>query len=265
MRKRFLAVSAFSALLAASFAANAADVKMPAKAPPMPMPPAFNWSGFYIGGNLGGAWFKNDVTDNFGLNFNNNNNIGVFTGGGQVGFNWQVGNYTGGNFVWGVEADFDAASNNNNNNNIAVFVPVIGQTIQVTANDRWVTTVAARLGWAYDRLLVYAKGGGGWVGFNGFTVTNLNTGASFTGSTSSSDGGWLVGGGFEWAFADNWSMRFEYDFLGLGSRAFTVPAGSPFLAGDTFTTGNRNLQMATVGINYRFNWWTTGPMVAAKY
>jgi outer membrane immunogenic protein len=259
MRRMFHATAALSALLATSFGANAADLKMSVKAPPAQMPPPFSWTGFYIGGNLGGAWFQNGVTDNFGLNFNNGNNNGVFIGGGQVGFNYQVSN-----IVWGLEADFDGASNNNNNNN-GIFVPVLGQTVQVTANDRWVTTLAARLGVAFDRLLLYVKGGGGWVGFNGFTLTNLNTSATFVGSGSSSDSGWLVGGGLEWAFADNWSARFEYDFLGLGSRTFTIPAGSPFLVGDTFTTGNRNLQMATVGINYRFNWGYSAPMVAAKY
>jgi outer membrane immunogenic protein len=260
MRKLFYANSASLALLATSLTANAADLYVKAK-PPAPVPPPFSWTGFYIGGNLGGAWFRNDVTDSFfGLNFNNGNNNGVFLGGGQVGFNYQVSN-----IVWGVEWDFDGTANNSNNGN-TVFVPVLGQTVQVTANDKWVTTFAARLGWAYDRVLFYVKGGGGWVGFNGFTVTNLNTGATFTGSGSSTtDSGWLAGGGLEWAFADYWSLRFEYDFLGLGSRTFTIPAGFPFLAGDTFTRGNRNLQMATVGINYRIGWGTTGAMVAAKY
>jgi outer membrane immunogenic protein len=264
MRKLIYATAALSALLAASLAGNAADLYVKAK-PPAPMPPPFSWTGFYIGGNVGGAWFQNNFTDNFGLSFNNNNNNGVLIGGGQVGFNYQVGNYAGGNFVWGVEGDFDWSANNNNNSNNAFFIPPLGPTIQVTANNRWVTTLAARLGWAYDRALFYVKGGGGWIGFNGFTVTNLNTGATFIGSGSNSDAGWLVGGGFEWAFLDNWSVRFEYDFLGLSSRTVTVPAGFLFLAGDTFTTGNRNLQMATVGINYRFNWGYTGPMVAAKY
>ena len=60
----------------------------------------------------------------------------------------------------------------------------------------------------------------------------------------------------------DYGLGFEYDFLGLSSRTFTVPVASPFFAGDTFTTGNRNLQMATVGINYRFNW--ASPVVA-KY
>jgi outer membrane immunogenic protein len=269
MRRRFLAVSAFSALLAASFAANAADVKMPAKAPAMPMPPPFSWSGFYIGGNLGGAWTNIDATDAFfGQNFgNNSNNGGVFIGGGQLGFNYQVGNYTGGNFVWGVEWDFDGTSKNNNNTgNGAIIAGALGLGHAFTAgfNERWVTTIAARFGWAYDRVLFYGKAGGGWLGISSFTVTDLTTGASISGSGNASVGGWLVGAGFEWAFADNWSARFEYDFLGLGNRTFTVPAGFP-LAGDTFTTSNLNVQMATVGINYRFNWGATGSMVAARY
>jgi outer membrane immunogenic protein len=260
MRKLFLAVSAFSALLAASFAANAADLRMPAKAPPAPPPPpVFNWSGFYIGGNAGGAWVNHDMNDTLaGVNFGNGNgNNGVFIGGGQVGFNWQVGNFAGGNFVWGVEADFDAASNNNNNGNGVIIVgPLgLGHTFAVSFNDRSVTTVAARLGVAWDRVFWYVKGGGGWVSFNGFNVTDLNTGLSLnTDGGRTSDGGGLVGAGIEWAFADYWSIRFEYDALFLQSRTFTVPFNSPVLAGDTFTTGNRTLQMATVGINWRWGW-----------
>jgi outer membrane immunogenic protein len=62
-----------------------------------------------------------------------------------------------------------------------------------------------------------------------------------------------VGAGIEWAFANNWSAKLEYDYLGLGSQTFTVPAGSPFLANDIFTVSNRNIQMVKVGINYLFN------------
>jgi len=61
-----------------------------------------------------------------------------------------------------------------------------------------------------------------------------------------------VGVGFEWAFATNWTFKAEYDYLGLGNRTFVVPAGAPFLVGDTFATSNRNVQMATVGINFLF-------------
>jgi outer membrane immunogenic protein len=251
MRAAFHASVAMLALLASPMPASAADLK-PAPAPVYtkapPMPPPFSWSGFYIGGNLGGAWANTTITDSlFGLNFGKGNN-GVFVGGGQVGFNYQVSN-----LVFGAEGDFDWAANNNNNSVTGVVGP-LGHTFTASANDRWMATVAGRLGYAIDRWLIYVKGGGGWVGANSFTVTDVTTGGSVTGGSSNTLSGWLVGGGFEWAFANNWSMRAEYDYFGLSGRSLTVPATFPILAGDTFNTGKNNIQMATVGINYRFNW-----------
>jgi outer membrane immunogenic protein len=248
MRAAFNTSVALLALLTIPMAASAADLK-PApvytKAPMMA--PVFSWTGFYIGGNIGGAWARHDVTDSiFGVNFDNGGNNGVFIGGGQLGFNYQINN-----FVLGVEGDFDWGANNNNSGN-GVFVPGLRQTIGVTSNDTWIATAAARFGVAVDRVLFYGKAGGGWVGNNGFTVTNVTTGASITGSNSNTASGWLVGAGIEWAFANNWSVKFEYDYLGLTGRTFTVPAGSVFLAGDTFTTGGNSIQMAKGGVNFRF-------------
>ncbi len=122
----------------------------------------------------------------------------------------------------------------------------------MTSNNRWITTLAARFGVTYDHWLFYGKAGGGWVGNDNFTITNTATGASITGSNNNSNSGWLVGAGIEWAFADNWSAKVEYDYLGLRSRTITVPAGG-FLAGDTFTIGNPNVQMVKFGVNYLFN------------
>ncbi len=248
MRAGFHSSVAALALLTIPVAASAADLK-PApvytKAPMMA--PVFSWTGFYIGGNIGGAWARHGVTDSlFGVNFDNGSNNGTFIGGGQLGLNYQINN-----FVLGVEGDFDWGANNNNTGN-GVFVPGLGQTIRVSSNDTWIATAAARFGVAVDRVLFYGKAGGGWVGNNGFTVTNVTTGASITGSNSNTASGWLVGAGIEWAFAGNWSAKFEYDYLGLSGRTFTVPAGSVFLAADTFTTGGNSIQMAKVGINYRF-------------
>jgi outer membrane immunogenic protein len=250
MHTLFRASAAFSALLAASITANAADLRL--KAPPKMAPPPFSWTGFYIGGNFGGAWTQGSAIDTlFGLDFGNGNNDGIFIGGGQVGFNYQINN-----FVLGVESDFDWSGSNHTGN--GVLIPGVG-TIQVTSNNNWITTLAARFGVAYETVLFYGKAGGGWIGNSGFTVTNLSTGASFTGSNSFTDSGWLLGAGLEWAFADNWSARFEYDYLGLSGRTFTVPATAAFLA-DTFTASGRSVQTATVGINYRFNW--ANPVVA---
>src|ERR1700736_95919 len=150
MRPAFHASVALLALLTIPMAAGAADLK-PRPPPPAapPPPPPFSWTGFYIGGNLGGAWLHGNITDRvFGLNFNNGNNNAVFIGGGQVGLNYQFSN-----FVIGVEGDFDWAANNNNTGN-GVVVPGVG-TFQASANDRWVATVAGRFGWAFDRWLVY--------------------------------------------------------------------------------------------------------------
>jgi outer membrane immunogenic protein len=246
MHKLFHAATTSLALLVAPMAATAADMQVPVKTTSAVMPPLFNWTGFYIGGNLGGAWAHRNWTDILGVNFNNGNSDGVFIGGGEVGFNYQFDN-----FLFGVEADFDWPANNNNGN--GVLVPVLNQTVQVTSNDTWVSTLAARFGWTYDRVLFYGKFGGGWVGNNGITVNNLTTGNSITGFNSNTAIGWLFGGGIEWAFANNWTVKFEYDYLGRGGRTFTVPVGAPFLAGDTFTTSGTSIQMAKVGVNYLFN------------
>jgi outer membrane immunogenic protein len=251
MRKMLLAGTALLSLVSGS--AMAADLSRPPpveyKAPPMV--PVFSWTGFYIGGNLGGAWAHADVTDSLnGLNFSNGSNNGVFIAGAQVGGNYQINN-----FVIGLEGTFDWAAKNNNTTT-GIVVPGVGvgggDTIQVTSNNTWISTLAARLGVAFDRVLIYGKGGGAWVGNSSFTVTDVTTGASITGTNSNTTSGWLAGAGIEWAFANNWTVKAEYDFIGLSSRSFTVPVGSPFLGGDTFTTGSNNIQMATVGVNFLF-------------
>jgi outer membrane immunogenic protein len=250
--RNFAIVCAAALALGASCPAFAAD--LPVKAPPVPvMAPVFSWTGFYIGGNVGGAWQQGNVSDTLlGVTFTNSNNNGVFIGGGQVGFNYQISN-----FVWGIEFDADWAANNNNNG-VGVITPV--GLIQVSSNNRWVSTAAARFGVAFDRVLLYGKAGGGWVGANNFTITNLTTGVQLTGlNNNNTTTGWLLGAGVEWAFAQNWTVKIEYDYLGLNSRSIVVPFNSPFLAGDVFTTGNRNVQMAKVGFNYLFNWGGFGP------
>jgi outer membrane immunogenic protein len=145
------------------------------------------------------------VTDSlFGLNASTSHS--GFIGGGQLGFNYQFTN-----FVLGAEFDFDWTSLNATGN--GVFVPGIG-FLQASANTHSISTLAARFGVAFDRVLLYGKAGGGWVD-NNATVTNLTNGASI--SASNTNSGWLVGAGVEWAFAPNWSTKLEYDFLRLES------------------------------------------------
>ena len=158
------------------------------------------------------------LADSFGLfNFNANNNA-TFVGGGQVGANYQFG----GNFVVGIEGDFDWFANNNNS--VTVTGP-LGTTFQGGNNGRWLTTLTGRLGYAYDRVLFYGKGGGAWVGSNNFTLTSTATGASASFSNNNTNTGWTAGGGVEWAFTNNWTARVEYDYVGLSNQTFVVPAG----------------------------------------
>ena len=250
--KTLIASVAFMALGTAVAGAADLPAKPYTKAPPPP--PPFSWTGFYVGANIGGAWAHNLFLTNY---YNNN---GVFIGGGQMGGNYQIGN-----FVIGGQWDFDWAGNNNNNNT-GVLVPGVG-AIAVTGNNHWITTVAARFGYAVDHWLLYGKAGGGWVGNNNWTITNVTTGVSltcgnFTNNCGNNTGGWLVGAGYEYAFTNNWTVKLEYDYLGFGNRTVVIPATAPLLAGDTFTSNNRNVQMVKVGVNYLFNW---GAPVAARY
>ena len=212
------------------------------------------------GGSDDGAWPHETVTDSmFRMNFGNGNGNGSFIGGGEAGFNYQIGK-----FVVGVEGDIDGVSGNNKMGT-AVFIPALGQTFRVDSNDRWIATAAARLGVTVtDRLLAYGKAGGGWVGDSGFMVTDVTTGLTTTTLKNNNDtGGWVVGAGLEWAFANNWSAKIEYDYIGLNSFTFDgVGNGVTFLA-DNFTA-SRNIQELKFGLNYRFDWGMSNP-VTARY
>ena len=217
-----------------SGSALAADMAVKAP-PPAPLPPPFSWTGFYIGGEVGGVWANGSLHDSLrGFNVSTDHSGAI--GGAVVGYNYQVTN-----LVFGVEANFDWTSLNATGS--GVFVPTVG-TLQGSANTKWVTTIAGRFGLAFNQVLFYGKVGGGWVG-NTATITNLNTGASI--SASNTRDGWLGGVGLEWAFTPNWSTKIEYDYLGLNSWTFS----GPIIPADTWTV-NRNIQMLTVGLNYRF-------------
>jgi outer membrane immunogenic protein len=248
MLKVSRAITTLLTFLLTSLTASAADMRL--KAPPAPPPPPpFSWSGFYIGGELGGAFANGTVTDSlFGLSVSSDRT--GFIGGGVVGFNYQISNV-----VFGVEADFDGTSLSATGNG----VPTRLGTLQASANTDWVSSVAGRIGYAAaDRVLFYVKGGGGWVR-NTASITNLNTSTSV--SASNTNGGWLIGGGLEYAFDPNWSIKGEFDYLRLNSFSWN----SVLFPAETFTA-NRNISMFKAGINYRFGWNAPAPApVVTRY
>jgi len=249
--KRLLFVLALS--VAASSAALAADILPPLVAPPphppvayVPVVPLYNWSGFYIGGNLGAAWNSGgSVSDTFGSTFSGSGQTTKFVGGAQVGVNYEFRE----RFVIGAEAMFDWLPNTTNTVNVTNGT----NTASATLNSRWLTTATGKLGYAWDTVLFYGKAGGAWVGSDNPNLTVNGLGTTLSSSTTNNFG-WTAGVGIEWAFAGPWSARVEYDFIGLQNRSVTVASG-PF-ANDTINFNNRNISLLTAGLNYKFGgWW----------
>jgi outer membrane immunogenic protein len=212
----------------------------------IPIGPAYNWTGFYLGGNLGAGFSKGSYSDSFGSTVSTSNSNTSFIGGGQVGVNYEFPM----GVVIGAEAMFDWAPNTNNT---FTATNTFGSgTAQV--NDRWLTTATGKLGYAWDRVLLYGKGGWAWVGQSNSNVSVTTptgtTAASL--SSNSTAGGWTAGLGVEWAFAGNWSARAEYDYIGLQNQNYTVTATGTRFNGDVIGTSNRSIQLA--GLNYKFGW-----------
>lgn len=207
--------------------ASAADL---ARRPPPPItkapPPAyvpFTWTGFYIGAN-GGYDFGRSKWSGLPANFNVNG--GMF--GGQIGYNWQFGQ-----FVWGLEGDGDWTDLRSTTN-----VATCAGTVCRTRSD-FLATARGRVGFAMDRWMPYATGG--------LAVGNIRASVpGFTGMDKT-NAGWTVGGGLEYAFAPNWSVKAEYLFVDLGKENCTIQCG--------FATNNSVGLTSNVvrgGINYRF-------------
>jgi len=153
---------ALALCVAATSAALAADLPAPAPIPPpVYAPPVYNWTGFYIGGNIGADWSGlsgNNFSDTLGSTFTAPTNV-QFMGGGQVGVNYQF--WSG--VVIGAEVMFDWLASSANTQ-ITATAPDGTAAFMDTINNRWLTTATGRLGYAWDRVLLYGKAGGAWLG-----------------------------------------------------------------------------------------------------
>jgi outer membrane immunogenic protein len=201
------------------------------KAPPAYVPLAPTWAGFYIGAHLGGAWSEADWTTPVTGAGVNSSSSGVL-GGAQAGYNWQAGSV-----VWGFEGDFSGTSLQSSNTGPGGFAN--------TTSTYWTSTVTGRLGYAFDRTLVYAKGGLAIADERDSVTSPLGALSSSTGATAQT--GWTAGGGLEYALTPHWSAKVEYDYLGFGSQS--VPAAA---AGGAPGSVDLNIQRVIGGINYRF-------------
>jgi outer membrane immunogenic protein len=227
--KKVIVAAAVIAAFGFVGSANASD--LPVRAPVYKAPvmaPAFNWSGVYFGINGGYAWGRSSWT---------NVATGITTGdfdltggmiGGTVGFNYQTGSW-----VWGIETDLDASWLKGSTTNLC---PGGCET-----QNNWLGTARGRIGYAWDRWMVYGTGG---AAFGDFKMTPPAPDTY----TDRSKLGWTLGVGAEYAFAGPWSAKLEYLYADLGTKA--CASASCIAAGGIDVTMRMNIIRA--GLNYRF-------------
>ena len=224
------------------FAAPALAADLPArpytKAPAYTAPEAvYNWTGFYVGGHIGGAFPGGNSLES---------SDGRFLGGVQGGFNYQFSN----NWVLGAEAQYSWLANNSNSG-----VTFPAGTV-VTGNTDQLGSVTGKLGYAWGPTLLYAKGGYAWRDSPNIGVSVGGVPTAFT-TTGNHQDGYTVGAGLEYMFAPNWSAKVEYQYYNFGGTTFT--SGPAEIVGARYRDDDHTVK---VGINYRFGW---GGPVVAKY
>ena len=232
-------------------AASAADLpaRMVTKAPPPP-PPMYNWTGFYLGLNVGGSWGRQDVSlVTAGGALTNSNNVNGVIGGAQIGYNWQGPNSP---WVFGLEADIQGSGQRATG---SFFIPGGGVLLvipptSVAYEDKldWFGTARGRIGYAMGdgRFLPYITGGLAY-GENKVSGNASLLGVPTTFSATKTNVGWTVGAGVEWAFWDRWSAKAEYLYIDLGNGP-TIALSPVF----TLTTNHLTDNIGRVGVNMRF-------------
>jgi outer membrane immunogenic protein len=267
-------------------------------------PAAFNWSGAYLGAHAGWGRSTATINDPFSANgilsgtlATTNDPVrdvdgGGFLGGGQAGWNYQVRQFVvgselslSGSKIHGSRTDTIAGSRVINENSRFAFLGSATDTRSWTTEIDWRATATARVGHAWDRWLIYGKGGlaaaqmryslhdqalstaAAPPPFPPVAFQTLASTGVFTGNDTRV--GWTLGAGLEWAFWDRWSASVEYNYADFGQRSVamrgstgsvftqTISPAPPFVSSITSTTAvpiTERLQTVRVGVNYRFNW-----------
>ena len=263
MRRLHCAALIGAAGLCFASTAYSADLPVKAAAYKAPIAPVYSWTGFYGGLNAGGVWANTDITytaSTFGYNgavgaafldanTSGNQHTSGFTGGGQIGYNYQSGVA-----VWGLEADFGYTGLSGTRNLAVNFAPIgvpITDTFIQSMKSDWLATMRGRLGYANGPWLIYATGGLAiaqvqFSDFAFFPASNSTNAAS----SSQTRAGWTVGGGAEWMFSSKWSVKAEYLYVDLGHTTYSsinsaLPTAS--IAYDRRLTEN----IARIGLNYK--------------
>jgi outer membrane immunogenic protein len=204
-----------------------------AAGPVQTAPPAvYNWTGCYIGGNIGGGWAHKEFDPNATIGFPGATaKPSSFVGGGQIGCDYQNGMW-----IVGAQGLFDWASMHAQ----SPFFSGKGFSARVP----WFATVTGRLGYLVQpTMVVFVRGGAAFVRDE---YQFFHGGGSAPANETRS--GWTVSGGAEWMFAPSWSLAIEYGYMGFGTNSVNFNA-----LGLATENVNQHVQVVLVGLNYRFN------------
>jgi outer membrane immunogenic protein len=236
VRTKFFSVLALTCLSTGALAADIEQAPV-AKAYAPAVVAIYNWTGFYVGAEVGGGWSHFDSIDpTMPAAGSTTANASGVVAGGLAGFNYQIGNVVlgaEGSYAWsGVSVSSGGALG--------------AGAFSATVKNDYVATAAARIGYAFDRVLFYGKGGAAWTR----DKLDASDGLGGTGTGRFNRTGWLAGAGVEYAFLQNWSVKLEYDYLGFG-RINETPTTTGGL-GASSALVKLNMQTVLFGVNYRF-------------
>ena len=242
------------AALAATVAGPSFAADLPMKSE-MPIAPRFSWTGCYLGGHVGGGRGSKAMTDPVQLVQDSLNGAGTTVGvttvttsptgavvGGEIGCDYEFSN----NFVVGIEG---TASGTTMKASSLVGLPFTGQSALVQANNDFLASVTGRIGYAFDNVLVYGRGGFAVAG-DKYNVSggDFNGGGPFFFQGLDNRYGWVAGGGIDWAFTRHWSMNVEYDYYGFGNGNILM---TDQISGATGVVNFRQtVQVVKVGFNF---------------
>ena len=256
MKKMLLATAAALAVTIAG-SARAADLPLKSETP---FAARFTWTGCYLGGHLGGGFAHKDITDPAQLVQDSFLGPGSTTGittvspapngvviGGQIGCDYQFAP----SWLVGVEG---AASGSTMKASRTVGLPLGNpDTALVQAKTDLLTSVTGRLGYAFDNVLLYAKGGVAMAA-DRYDVSGSFAGTPFGFVGLKNGFGWTAGGGVEWAFSPHWSASVEYDYYQFGHRVIAMSDPTNVFLGNVDV--RQNIQVIKVGANFHI--WGPG-------
>ncbi|MGY4371535.1 outer membrane immunogenic protein [Bradyrhizobium sp. LB1.3] len=274
MKKFLLAVASVGSVILGPASVQAADLAAQYTKAPM-MAPAYNWTGFYVGGNVGGQWGSADPTTStvfdppgyfaassvpainaVGAQGVNSSSV---TGGLTAGYNWQVNHA-----VLGLEGDINYFGVKGSATGSAVYpcCAPTGFTVSSQVSADWLATIRGRIGFlAAPTWLLYATGGAAIAEVKGnFNFTDTFAAATESAAFRDTRLGWTAGVGTEYAVGGGWSLKAEYLYVDLGRSTVT----STNLLGGAFPTNvfthsvDLKSNIVRVGVNYKFG----GPVVA---